>query len=125
MTNANITRTEAVANENTAKNVALFLVAPFIGLAYAVLLPFVGIAMLLVTGTKALVAAGALAYAGRLVKNMALFVAAPFIGLVYAVTFPFVGIAMLLWTAVEALVATLAKAEVFGFLKITPRYQAA
>ena len=57
MTNANITRTEAVANENTAKNVALFLAAPFIGLVYAVLLPFVGIAMLVVTGTKALVAA--------------------------------------------------------------------
>ncbi len=76
MTNANITRTEAVANENTAKNVALFLAAPFIGLAYAVLLPFVGIAMLLVTGTKALVAAGALGYAGRLVKNVALLIAA-------------------------------------------------
>ena len=52
MTNANITRTEAVANENTAKNVELFLAAPVIGLDYAVLLPFVGIAMLRVTGTK-------------------------------------------------------------------------
>jgi hypothetical protein len=30
MANANITRTEAVANENTAKNVALFLAVPFI-----------------------------------------------------------------------------------------------
>jgi hypothetical protein len=88
-----------------------------------VLLPFVGIAMLLVTGTKALVAAGALAYAGRLVKNVALLVAAPFIGLVYAVTFPFVGIAMLLWTAVEALTATVAKIEVPA-LRLTPAYAA-
>ncbi|TSA12865.1 MAG: hypothetical protein D4R79_06725 [Comamonadaceae bacterium] len=124
MTNANITRTEAVANENTAKNVALFLAAPFIGLVYAVLLPFVGMAMLLVTGTKALVAAGALAYAGRLVKNVALLVAAPFIGLVYAVTFPFVGIAMLLWTAVEALTATVAKIEVPALMRATPAYAA-
>lgn len=119
----NTIRAEAVENGNTAKNVALFLAAPFIGLVYAVLLPFVGIAMLLVTGTKALVAAGALGYAARLVKDVALLVAAPFIGLVYAVTFPFVGIAMLLWTAVEALTATLAKIEVPAFLRFTPNYQ--
>ena len=124
MTNDNIIRTEAVANENTAKNVALFLAAPFIGLAYAVLLPFVGIAMLLATGAKALVAAGALGYAGRLVKNVALLIAAPFIGLVYAVTFPFVGIAMLFWTAVEALTATIEKIEVPALLKVTPAYAA-
>jgi hypothetical protein len=121
----NTIRTEAVANENTARNVALFLAAPFIGLAYAVLLPFVGMAMLLVTAAKALVAAGALAYAARLVKNVALLVAAPFIGLVYAVTFPFVGIAMLLWTAVEALTANLAKIEVPALVRVTPNYQAA
>ena len=123
MTNANIIRTEAVANENTAKNVALFLAAPFIGLAYAVLLPLVGIAMLLVTGTKALVAAGVLEYAARLIKDVALLVAAPFIGLVYAVTFPFVGIAMILWTAVEAFTATVAKIEVPA-LRLTPAYAA-
>lgn len=120
----NTIRTEAVENGNTAKNVALFLAAPFIGLVYAVLLPFVGIAMLLVTGTKALVAAGALGYTARLVKDVALLVAAPFIGLVYAVTFPFVGIAMLLWTAVEALTATLAKIEVPALLRVTPAYAA-
>lgn len=116
-------RTQAVENGNTAKNVALFLAAPFIGLAYAVLLPLVGIAMLLVTAAKALVAAGALGYAARLLKDVALLVAAPFIGLVYAVTFPFVGIALLLWTAVEALTANLAKIEVPAFLRITPNYQ--
>ena len=125
MRTANTIRTEAVENGVTAKNVALFLAAPFIGLAYAVLLPFVGMAMLLVIGAKALVAAGALGYAGRLVKNVALLVAAPFIGLVFAVTFPFVGVAMLLWTAVEALTATLAKIEVPALLRVTPNFQAA
>ena len=117
----NTIRTEAVENGNTAKNVALFLAAPFIGLAYAVLLPFVGIAMLIWTAGKALVASGAVGRVAIALKNVALLLAAPFIGLVYAVSFPFVGIAMLLWTAVEALTATLAKTE----LNITPRYQAA
>jgi hypothetical protein len=125
MTTANIIRTEAIENANTAKNIALFLAAPFIGLVYAVLLPVVGIAMLIVTGAKALAASGALGRAAEFVKNVALLIAAPFIGLVYAVSFPFVGIAMLLWTAVNALTATVEKAEVFGFLKVTPSYQAA
>ena len=56
MTNANITRTEALANENTAKKVALFLAAPFIGLVYAVSFPFVGIAMIVWTAVEALTA---------------------------------------------------------------------
>jgi hypothetical protein len=121
----NTIRTEAVENGNAAKNVALFLVAPFIGLVYAVLLPFVGMAMLIWTAGKALVAAGAIGYVARLVKNVALLIAAPFIGLIYAVTFPFVGIALLLWTAVEALTATLAKVELHGRLNMARRYQAA
>jgi CheY-like chemotaxis protein len=37
---------------NVLKNMALFLVAPFIGLLYAVLLPFVGIGMLVWTALK-------------------------------------------------------------------------
>lgn len=39
---------------NMLKNMALFLVAPFIGLLYAVLLPFVGLGMLAWIGGKAL-----------------------------------------------------------------------
>ena len=35
------------------KNVALLVAAPFIGLVYAVLLPFVGIAMIAKTGYDA------------------------------------------------------------------------
>ena len=44
----------AVQNQSRAKAIALFLAAPFIGLAYAVLLPFVGTAMLVWAGVKAL-----------------------------------------------------------------------
>ncbi len=45
---------EPLTKESRLKNVALFLAAPFIGLAYAVLLPFVGIAMLAWAGGRAL-----------------------------------------------------------------------
>ena len=37
---------EVVRKPNVLKNMALFLVAPFVGLVYAVLLPFVGVGML-------------------------------------------------------------------------------
>jgi DNA-binding NtrC family response regulator len=45
---------EPVEKTSTLKNVALFIAAPFVGLAYAVMLPFVGTAMLVWTGVQAL-----------------------------------------------------------------------
>ncbi|MBK5204254.1 MAG: response regulator [Polaromonas sp.] len=45
-----------VKQVNNLKNIALFIAAPFIGLIYAVLLPFVGIAMLAWFGVQALLA---------------------------------------------------------------------
>jgi uncharacterized membrane protein len=117
----NTIRTETVENTSAVKDVALFLVAPFIGLAYAVLLPLVGIVMLLLTAGKALVASAAMAGFVEFVKLAAKLVAAPFVGLIFAVSFPFVGIAMIVWAAVEALAAKLAKAEVFGSVNIAAR----
>ncbi len=88
----------------TVKNMALFLSAPFVGLVYAVLLPFVGMGMLLSVAGKALMKQAAfrevLAYAKFLVK-MAV---APFVGLAYIVALPFIGIAMLLWNGGKALI---------------------
>jgi DNA-binding NtrC family response regulator len=49
-------RPEPPAKDSRLRNVALFLAAPFIGLVYAVLLPFVGIAMLAWVGGRALLA---------------------------------------------------------------------
>ena len=83
------------AAATTVKNIALFLAAPFIGLVYAMALPFVGLAMLAVIGGKALVKAPAALQALVAAKEIALFLAAPFIGLVYAVTLPLVGIALI------------------------------
>ena len=96
---------EVQLEESRIKNIALFLAAPFIGLAYALMLPLVGMAMLAWTGWKALNATAAGRKALRSVKNVALFVAAPFIGLVYAVTLPLVGTAMLLWVGGKAVLA--------------------
>ena len=86
------------------KNMLLFLSAPFVGLVYAVLLPFVGMAMLARIGGKALMqqpaTREALAYGKFLLKM----VAAPFVGLAYIIAFPFVGLAMLAWHGGKALI---------------------
>jgi CheY-like chemotaxis protein len=86
------------------KNMALFLSAPFVGLVYAVLLPFVGMFMLARIGGKALMqqpaAREALTYGKFLLKM----VAAPFVGLAYIIAFPFVGLAMLVWHGGKALI---------------------
>ena len=49
----------AAATRATFRNMTLFLSAPFIGLLYALLLPFVGLGMLAWFGGKAIVAAPA------------------------------------------------------------------
>jgi CheY-like chemotaxis protein len=90
-------------NESRLKNIALFLAAPFFGLVYALMLPFVGMGMLAWIGGKALVKLPATKKVFGYLKPVGLFIAAPFIGLAYAVMLPFVGIAMLAWTAVQAL----------------------
>jgi hypothetical protein len=96
-----------------ALNIGLFLMAPFIGLFYAMALPFVGMGMLMMIGvktyvktdgwtkTKALMLSVALK-----VKGIALFIAAPFIGLAYAVALPFLGLGMMLWVGGKALIRT-------------------
>jgi CheY-like chemotaxis protein len=96
---------EVLPPESRIKNVALFLAAPFIGLAYAVMLPLVGLAMLAWTAWKAMNANPAARKVLAHVKSVALFAAAPFIGLVYAVALPLVGTAMLLWVAGKAVMA--------------------
>ena len=80
---------------NYAENAALAVAAPFIGLAFVVGLPVIGLVALAWMGAKAFVAA--YPRAARTLRNIALFAAAPFIGLAYAVALPFVGIAALGW----------------------------
>jgi hypothetical protein len=84
--------------------------APFVGLAYAVLLPLIGIAMLAWTALQALMTIPVAHKILMRVKDIALFVAAPFIGLIYAVMLPVVGMTMLVSLGVKAWMIRNAKA---------------
>jgi len=101
----------AVETERASKNIAvfvtntaLFFAAPFIGLAYVLAGPFIGLGMLAWMGGRALVMHGATKKIAVFLKNVVLFFAAPFVGLAYAVAFPFIGLGMLAWMGVRALV---------------------
>lgn len=85
------------------KNVALFLVAPFIGLAYALLLPLVGVAMLAWLGWQAFATNPKHSKTVAAVKRAGLFAAAPFIGLAFVVLLPLVGTVLLAWVGVRAM----------------------
>jgi hypothetical protein len=74
----------------TLKNIALFLAAPFIGLAYITALPFVGLGLLAFMAARAAVKIEA-------VRTGGMMIAAPFIGLACVVFFPLVGLAILAW----------------------------
>ncbi len=101
---------ELVETRHSYKNLGKLLAAPFIGLAYAVLLPLVGIVMLAWTALQALMTIPAAKKMLKRIKDVALFVAAPFIGLIYAVTLPIVGITMLVSLGVKAWMTRSAKA---------------
>jgi len=101
---------------HTLRNVALLLAAPFIGLAYAVAMPLVGLAALLWMGAKALAQTQAAKSAPTFLKNVALLAAAPFIGLVYAMAMPLVGMGFLLITAGKAVASSRFAPKVATFL---------
>ena len=98
---------DAVKEEGRrAANIGLFLAAPFIGLLYAMALPFVGMGMIAWVGGKDLMKTQAFPIMLKATKDVTLFVAAPFIGLAYAVALPFLGLGMLLWVGGKALFGT-------------------
>ncbi|HEY0885804.1 MAG TPA: hypothetical protein VGE20_11010, partial [Ramlibacter sp.] len=92
-----------VRKHGTLVNMLLFLSAPFIGLLYAVLLPFVGLGMLAWIGGKAAMASPKVREGFAFAKFMTKLVFAPFIGLGYVIAYPFVGLALLAWTGARAL----------------------
>jgi CheY-like chemotaxis protein len=101
---------EAIDTKHPYKNLARLVAAPFVGLAYAVLLPLIGIAMLAWTALQALMTIPVAHKILMRVKDIALFVAAPFIGLIYAVMLPVVGMTMLVSLGVKAWMTRKAKA---------------
>lgn len=92
-----------VRKHGTLVNMLLFLSAPFIGLLYAVLLPFVGLGMLAWIGGKAALESPKVREGVAFATFMAKLVFAPFIGLGYVIAYPFVGLALLAWTGARAL----------------------
>lgn len=99
MTYTPVTRTRpaAAAKESTVKNIALFMIAPFVGLVYAMLFPFFALGTLAWIGGKALIESVAVKAALRHAKKLAMIASAPVVGLLFVTTFPVAGIAALVW----------------------------
>ncbi len=87
------TETTSEIKVNKPIDIALFLVAPFIGLLYALALPLIGMFFLIREAIRAFPA----------IKKVGLFVAAPFIGLAYALFLPIIGLGMLLYVGGKSL----------------------
>ena len=81
------------------KNVALFLAAPFIGLAYLLAFPFVGFALLAWIGIKAVMK-------NEKARPVAIAIAAPFLGLAFVTVGPIAGLAALGWIGARAVLKT-------------------
>ena len=86
----------AATAESRVKNVALFFAAPFIGLAYLLAFPVIGLGILAWTAGKA-------AMKNDKVRPIALLIAAPFITLAFVTVGPLVGLGALLWIGGKAL----------------------
>jgi CheY-like chemotaxis protein len=98
-------QSEAPASGSALRNILLFFAAPFIGLAYIVALPFVGLGVLAVLAGRAAANNATVRSVGLILKHGVMAVGAPFIGLLFVVFFPFIGLAMLAWTGGRAAVA--------------------
>lgn len=89
------------SKESTAKNVALFFAAPFIGLAYILAMPFVGLGLLAWLGVKA--AMQKMKKLPPRAKTAGMLFSAPFLGLAFILAIPFVGLVMLAWFGTGAM----------------------
>lgn len=94
---------EAPVRRNVLLDVALFVAAPFIGLAYIILFPMVATVALMVTALEAF---GRFEAAKRLVSAIKFaggLAAAPFVGLAFIVFFPVIGLGLLTWMTARSL----------------------
>ena len=96
---------EPAATGSALLNILLFFAAPFIGLAYIIALPIVGLGAIAVLATRAALKIDKVRTVAVPLKHIAMVFAAPVFGLVYVVLFPFIGLATLLWLAGRAVVA--------------------
>jgi len=122
---APVVLTPPTAGRGFAKSLSLAVVAPFIGLAYALLLPLVGLVTLAWLGMQALAANASVRKVATYLKNVVLFLAAPFIGLAYALALPMVGVGMLVWVAWQAFAANPKHSKAVHMVKQTGSFLAA
>jgi CheY-like chemotaxis protein len=92
-------------NASALKNILLFFAAPFIGLAYIVVLPFVGMGVFAVLAVRAATKIGAVNKSVLVAKHVGMAIAAPMVGLAYILFFPLIGLGTLLWLAGRAAVS--------------------
>ena len=93
------------ATHGTLTNIALFLAAPFIGLAYIIALPVVGLGVMAVLAGRAAIKYDVVKTVARTLRHVAMMILGPVIGLISVVLFPFIGLAMLAWMAGKAAIA--------------------
>jgi CheY-like chemotaxis protein len=96
---------EPAATGNALLNILLFFAAPFIGLAYIIALPIVGLGAIAVLATRAALKYQAVRTVAVALKTIAMIFVAPILGLAYVVLFPFIGLATLFWLAGRAVMA--------------------
>ena len=103
VTNAAPVETAAPEAGSVFKNILLFFAAPFLGLAYIIALPLVGLAVVAVLLARLAAARfPVIRHAALVLRNIALTVAAPLVGLLYVAFFPFIGLAALAWLGTRA-----------------------
>jgi CheY-like chemotaxis protein len=88
------------------KNIALFVAAPFIGLAYIIAFPFVGLGFMAVLAWRAGSKNATATAVAKTLKHAVMIAAAPIFGLAYMILFPFIGLALLLWMGGKAAAAS-------------------
>ena len=98
-------KAEAAVRGSVLKNILLFFAAPFIGLAYIIALPIVGMAVIAMLASRAALKIDKVRAVAVTLKTIAMVFVAPVLGLVYVVLFPFIGLATLLWLAGRAVAA--------------------
>jgi CheY-like chemotaxis protein len=86
-----------------ARNVAMFIAAPFIGLAYALAFPFIGLGLLTWMGAKAMMKLRLIRTITSFIVQVAKFAAAPFVGLAYVLLFPVIGLGLLTFYGARAI----------------------
>ena len=96
---------EPAASGSALINILLFFAAPFIGLAYIIALPVVGLGAIAVLATRAALKIEKVRTVAVTLKHIAMVFAAPVLGLAYVILFPFIGLATLLWLAGRAVAA--------------------